>query len=307
MLPSFFKIVILGCAGGVVLQSQATREERAPVPYLNRDGSVPAGNQNQRVFLDPATGDAVILFDFTNDLHQVERKRIGLELSRHIDPSLTVAVSFDPFTELWSYSYTLINGPTARQSVNSWWFKGLTKEICSAVVPDDWDYLFPRLLNNPDWPRLIVAAKRSDGVPPGGKLEGVVVTSRLAPSVGEVYNVGASRIPVFPAEPDEVTGNQIAQVFDFPYNFRKAETLLPGLKLPSGRDKTSGEYEGQLRRCQSDSECTGEFVASATVFLSASFRDGAERRSAFSRVQAAAKRPMEKELADVFTILFLKD
>ena len=298
-------LVLSLCIFATIQAAGLVSDGQPPVPYLNRDGSIPASYPNQRVFLDPRTGDAVVLFDYTDSLGHVQQMRTELELSRHTEPDVAVAIGFDSASKLWSYDYTLVNGPNAAQTIISWWFKDLERTSCRVTVPAGWEYLFPVIRHNPDWYRLVVSANRTNGIKPGGRLTGVLVRSKLAPGLGAVYNYGASRAPSFPREPDDLTARQIELVYGFPYNYREVNTLLPNLVLPSSSDAVSAEYKDQLRQCRGRGLCEGEFAEAASAFLNRHFDKSDEKAVAFNKAQMAARRPIETEFVEVLRILFV--
>jgi hypothetical protein len=70
LTPCFFSI-------SAPQSRQAQMVDQSPVPYLNPDHSIPADQRGHRVFLDPATGDAFVLF------HPGDHDLIPVELNTH--------------------------------------------------------------------------------------------------------------------------------------------------------------------------------------------------------------------------------
>ena len=304
-------VFLASLACGLTLWSfQSDLGDRPPVPYLAPNGSIPPGNADRRVFLDPITGDAVVLFRSANDTNEAAPQRIHVELNRHIDPSIQIEVNYYSSTKEWQYNYTLANARKARQAAVSWYFKGLTSDVCSVSVPEAWHYLFPTVLRNPEWPRLVVAANGSStksnlevGVPPGAEVTGFVFKSKLAPGIGEIYVQGKSHIIAFPVEPDDATANEFKLVYGFPYNYRKTQTLIPKIETSHTSQQISDEYLIEIRRCEELHNCSEEFARNAAALLKQPSLS--LRRIAVENLRREARSPLEKEFAKIFQFVLL--
>src|SRR6187549_1743166 len=94
-----------------------------PVPYLNADGSKPQGMENRLVFIDPQSGDAVVIYPENGDADAVRKLvRVNITLVRHVEPSVGTKITFDEKNRQFSYNYLLSNGAGARQRASRWFF-----------------------------------------------------------------------------------------------------------------------------------------------------------------------------------------
>ena len=224
----------------------AHAEERLslPAPFLNVDGSKPAGQENRLVFLLPSSGDAVVLYprsreDGSKDLNDVIR--VQVELSRHVKPSILSQAARDSADPgVFEYSYILANGKGARKSAWSWLFEGLVdSSSVTVVVPEKWAFAFPRVATKelpvPDYVRektvlfraLKVFASGGSGsaqialgVEAGTQLGGLRLRSRKRPGLLDVYVQGGMTIPEFPNEPPEQVYNELGEVIRSLYNYQ---------------------------------------------------------------------------------------
>jgi hypothetical protein len=271
--------------------------EQPPVPYLNPDHSIPANQQGHRVFLDPSTGDAFVLF------HPGDHDLIPVELNRHVEPAITADVDYDVSSETWRYTYTLANGPSARQPAVSWYFKDLTSGDCTITAPDGWYYLFPDILSNPPWPLLVIAARSiAQGIAPGKQTGNFILESKRVPGIQDVYvQGGTSRVFSLPAEPDDALAAELQRVLGFPYDYRKVQTIGPRLKIAN--DDFASAYRQEIQGCEAQGVCSHEFSTRATAFLKAGVQD---KKGALDALNSAAKSEIEKGLARALRILSAK-
>ena len=297
--------------GGASSLPPPKRDEKPPVPYLNPDGSVPSNFQNHKVFLDPVSGNAVVRFDSDANSNRKNSKMIAVELARHIDPKVEVMVDYDPDSRLWHYVYTLENGSSARQAAVSWYFKGLTdKTVSSIEVPEEWHYLFPSVLGSPNWPRLVIAATWGPGktiltigVKPGGRIHELEFKSVLAPALADVYAQGGAHYASFPAEPPQ----ELQKVWGFPYNFRKAQTLIPAMDSSVTIQQLSGQYIEELRKCQADNLCSADFSENAIAFLARQPLKAEVNKPLVNKLLTAAELPLDKQYIKIFQSRFFAE
>ena len=283
---------------GLILFAQARVTAEPPVPYLASDGSIPAEAQGKRVFLDQTTGDAYLLF------RSDDRKFIPVELSNHIDPAIRVQMSLDSPSQKWRYIYTFKNGSGARQPAALWYFKDLTPEICSVLIPQSWNFAFPQLLTNPPWPRLAIGTSRESGVAPGAEISGFVVMSQLAPGLQEVYAQGLEEhILEMPGEPDDELYEQLKKVIGFPYNYRRVRTLGPRLNLT--RASFAAVYDLELRQCESEGLCLHNFVLAAQEFVNQVSQPGRTKTPDSHMLDSAGAGPVERDLAQALVVAAL--
>lgn len=248
------KAAFLATLSAVLLCRAVASEAPPPVPYLNADGSKPAGVQNQFVFIDPRSGDAVAIYKASPAADGGPPVRVVIPLQRHVAPTVRSVMTFNNEGSRVRYEYEFHNGSGARQPAGSWFFDGLfDSEQIRVEDSIHWKHWFPAappgFTNAANLRKSLMMARAlqihalnargsirpSEGVPPGHSRKGLTLSSELRPGLIPVYAQGGGVVVAFPDEPPMEVSAQVELVRRFPYNFR--HTVAFGPKYPATMSK----------------------------------------------------------------------
>lgn len=295
-----------------------------PAPFLNADGSKPAGQENRFVFLLPSSEDAVVLYprrrqDGSKDLNDVIK--VQVELSRHVKPSILSQAARDSADPgVFEYSYILANGKGARKSAWHWLFEGVVdSNSVTVIVPENWAFAFPRVTTKelplPDSVRektvLFRALKifASDGsgsvrialgVEAGTQLGGLKLRSRKRPGLLDVYVQGGMTIPEFPNEPPEQVADELREVITSLYNYQHTFCFGPRFDENSDALTIARAFNVDLDRLISGGTLRADspFVSNGKALLSSGI-PGMQRIRAWAE---SANTTEERQFAAMFLL-----
>lgn len=127
MKSAALRWLLLSVSAGAIVTSSAqgvSQSMISPIPAWPADGKIPENLQNNYVFLGPRFGEIVVSYPASlDDPSQTGRKTFTFELRNQVSPTFTVQLAKDS-NGLFSYDYTLRNGESAKQSIQSWFLVG---------------------------------------------------------------------------------------------------------------------------------------------------------------------------------------
>jgi hypothetical protein len=133
-------LVLSVCAGAIVtISAQGDLQGMiSSIPAWPADGKIPENIQNNYVFLGPRLGEIIVSYPASlDDPSQTGRRTFTFELRNQVSPTFTVQLAKDS-NGLFSYDYTLRNGESAKQSIQSWFLVGPAQDASFVSTGAGW-------------------------------------------------------------------------------------------------------------------------------------------------------------------------
>src|SRR5215471_15600090 len=167
-----------------------------PVPTWPADGVIPADLKSHYVFVDATKNEYVVAYpdnlgspNFEKDGPK-ERQVSRFKLQRDVEPAVNVAVT-TATNGKFKYSYTVLDAPKAKQSIDQWAVAAPETAAASSVKqPAGWFGVVQKgrkfSVPNPDWIKTGTAVvfsfeKPSEQIQPGSLKSGFEIESDLKP------------------------------------------------------------------------------------------------------------------------------
>lgn len=293
MLRQLAQVALLTMLLGDLLTGQE-RQNESPVPVLSRGGLPPKGSEGKFVFLDPSSGNAVILYTAQGKSAAVDPfgsdvVRVEVTLNHHVEPYVRASFAKGGDASIYEYSYELHNGGGARERAWKWLFEGVGQSDTAGVkLPQGWIYRFPQaqvggikitekhqaadaLLRSLQLLTVDArgAIRAGEGIEPGAKTSGIVIASKRAPGVVRVLVQGGLHVAAFPDVPPAGASEELDALIRSEYNYARTWTIGPKFTTTTPRTVIAQQYLRDLEALEAAqwTEATPDFLETMKIYL----------------------------------------
>lgn len=290
-----------------------------PAPPWPQDGVIPPALKERYVFVDLAKNEYVVAYPANLGTPAFEKegpsplKIARYELLRNVDPGVLVEVS-RPSPAKYKYTYTVTNGPPAKQSIDQWSMVIPSQAGNDSIKgPSGWFAIVQKgrtfKLKNPEWIRNGAAAvwsfeKDMEVILPGAMKKGFEIESDLKPG----FTVGYFRKAASVASAVATSGNvpkpvaaELDALLAVEYNSKTLLMIGPKFnRAVDDRTVASDFIEGINFLCRSGAlDPNSEFVKTALSELK-SIPPGTGGPAV--KLTAQARTPVETEVLNALRV-----
>ena len=246
-------VVLVVCAGATVAVSaqRGVQSVISAIPAWPADGNVPDNLQNNYVFLGPRLGEIVVSYPATlDDPNKTGRTTFTFALRNQVSPTFTVQLTHRA-DGLFGYDYTLHNGESARQFIQSWFMVGPAHDPNFVSAGAGWSAMkasntkahqiaLPNVSQT--GATVMFHAPAGQTISPGDTRAGFHVTSSYAPGFTTAYVMGDVGLIRFPGEVPTVVGDQIGVLQQPQWDSKVAVVLGPRFPAESSPQAIAADF-----------------------------------------------------------------
>jgi hypothetical protein len=246
-------VVLVVCAGATVTISaqRGVQGVISAIPAWPADGNIPDNLQDNYIFLGPRLGEIVVSYPNTlDDPNKTGRTTFTFALRNQVRPTFTVQLT-QKADGLFGYDYTLHNGESARQSIQSWFMVGPPHDPNFVSVGAGWSARKASAVRaqqialptvSQAGATVMFHAPVGQTIPPGNTRAGFHVTSSYSPGFTTAYVMGDVGLIRFPGEVPTVVGDQIGVLQEPQWDSKVAVVLGPRFPAESSPQRIAADF-----------------------------------------------------------------